>query len=292
MKTRLDEEKSDLVDTSPKRKEDPETPLMPQKLPVVSPSSGGEDVIKVLGSSPGGEGISRCKPQVVPVSSNGGEGTSLRKPTIVAVFNPGDQFGFVYLYDNPNQAVEFIARNVPRHQVECLAGAIDYYSTRTIDATSNKYIDNGQTVEKQNHHYNLYFIFRFIDENEKNKLSVKHTIRNKRRDARLIEIIPLLDYEEPKQWGSRPSAPIGRDDLVVSILKVWSGNLNQFYLYIDGDTRNESADNMKHIDLAASLQHVDDWEVSWKNGVSFCEHIITQVLVVPHTILTAEQRIT
>ena len=267
MQKHLDEEESDLVDASP-RKEDTETPLMPQKLPVVSPSSGGEDVIKVLISSPGGEAISRCKPQVVSVSSDGGEGTSLRKPTIVAVFNPDDQFGFVYSYNNPNQVQEFIARNVPRHQVEYLASAINHYSSRESFTASNRYVDNGQTVGKQNHQYNLYFISRFIDEDEKNRLSVTHTIRNKRHDARLVEIIPLLDYEEPKQWGSRPSAPIGRDDLVVSILKVWSGNLNQFYLYIDGDTRNESADNMKHIDLAASLQHVDDWEVSWKNGVS------------------------
>merc|ERR1712161_131100 len=133
-------------------------------------------------------------------------------PMIQAVFDPGDKIGFVYSYDNPHKTHRvFIARDVPRSKVDYLCATLHFLSSRTI-------IEDGQTVMSNGFH----FLTRVVEGTEKMELFETHVTTNTRPNMPLFELIPRFDNSDnPNEWGFKPSAPDGQDDLADSIIDVW-----------------------------------------------------------------------
>lgn len=85
------------------------------------------------------------------------------------------------------------------------------------------------------------------------------------------ELVPQFDC--PENWGSRKSASECREDVVDSIIFAWYDRYaykrKNFMLFIHGNKSNKSNSNWKGIDLATSLEHVNDWIVVWDDCITY-----------------------
>jgi MYND finger len=181
-------------------------------------------------------------------------GTGTTK-TISAVFDPGDDVGFVYShYNNGHRGEpEFLALNVPRSKATMVAG--------TMNFLTNREVKHGQSVQTRE----FYFLTNEIKGERKADLSRTHMTATNHRSP-FFELVPRFECSSADEWGSRPSAPSGREELVDSILDAWNiqiGSPASFILFVDGNIGNCSLANLKRVDLGVALRHVHDWKVDW-----------------------------
>ena len=116
---------------------------------------------------------------------------------------------------------------------------------------------------------------KLVGEDEKKQLQTTHTTASSGK-VPLIELIPM--YQNSTNWGSRPLAPGGYDDLVASIMKKWS-HQGSFVLFIDGNPGNCSVFNLRWIGLVEALEHIGEWKVDWDMNLTKKE----RDFVVAHT---------
>jgi len=96
-----------------------------------------------------------------------------------------------------------------------------------------------------------------------------HVTTNTRPNIPLFELIPRFDNSDnPNEWGFKPSAPDGQDDLADSIIDVWIKENIYFLHHVDGNVGNNSILNLKRVDLAIALHHIDDWKVDWHSHLT------------------------
>jgi hypothetical protein len=83
----------------------------------------------------------------------------------------------------------------------------------------------------------LYFFTNEITGERKARLSKSHmTVTDPR--SPFFELVPRFECSsaEPEEWGTRPSAPNGREELVDGIIETWRDKSHSsFILFVDGN---------------------------------------------------------
>ena len=171
-----------------------------------------------------------------------------RLPTIYCVSDEGDEVSFIYSFNNPNPpGTEFLVTGVPRGKRNAVAEAISFLSGRNVT--------NAQRIQSNG----LLLMSKLMKEDEKKQLQTTQMATNYGK-VPLFELIPM--YQNSTNWGSRPFAPQGCDELVASIIKKWSQQVS-FVWFIDGNPGNCAIFNLKWIGLAEALEHIGEWKVDW-----------------------------
>lgn len=170
---------------------------------------------------------------------------------LISVFEETDTVGFFYSHNHGGGRPEYIALNVPRGKVNAVASTINFLASRTVS--------HGETIQCQG----LDLVTSQVEGRRKLELLQSHATANTDKSAPLFELLPRFDWRgNPEAWGSRDPAPDGREDVVKTILDVWKQQ-GSFVLFVDGNATNCGITNLKYVDLAVALRHVDDWKVDW-----------------------------
>lgn len=112
------------------------------------------------------------------------------------------------------------------------------------------------------HGAGFYLLCKLVEGERKQALAQTHTTRTEPWTT-LYELIPAFEYEDPKDWGSRPKFPDNSKEVTVTeIIDKWNQRLD-FSLKDTALPRQG-----KLIDLAEALKHVDEWDVDWKDGLT------------------------
>ncbi len=187
-----------------------------------------------------------------------GESHSQPKFKLNAVFEPDQDIGFVYSYNNKPGSPEFVALKVHRCQANKVA--------KTMNFLSNRIVKHAQSIQSNE----LHLITNAIEGPQKEELNRTHCCQQTKPDQELFELVPRFPFDDPQDWGSRPAAPQGRQKTVDSILEVWTSGCDNgaFMRHINGDTLDDRPANLEWVDLAAALRHMDDWKVDWVVGLT------------------------
>lgn len=111
-------------------------------------------------------------------------------------------------------------------------------------------VKHGETVES----YGLWFmVAALLGEKRQGIMQALNVELDIASSKPMFELVRQFQDNDMQDWGHRPPAPEGNEDLVDSILQVWTQQ-GYFILFIDGNSLNWAINNLKQIDLAAALR--------------------------------------
>jgi len=177
---------------------------------------------------------------------------------IVSVAETNDK-GYLYTYNSRN-GVEFIALDVPKDKANDVYKVMMHLSTQTVD--------HGHTAQGPG---SMELMINELKGESKTKMlnTKAYFLLHTNPNARLFQLVSRFETEHPQDWGSFPSPPEGRLDLVADIREIWRKQ-RTFFLAVDltVDGQNLCIANGKRVDLAVALRHVQDWNVDWDKDLN------------------------
>ena len=156
----------------------------------------------------------------------------------------------VYSHGNAPGKPEFIAFDVPFCKANHVGGTMNFLGPRKVG--------NGHNVGMSN---TDFFSLKLINGKEKEEILKDDQLDKMNPMSTLFQLVPVFDHDRPEDWGSRPQAPKGREDLVEGIIDEWLCQ-KKFLLFANSSTLNYDV-YTKKVDLAVALRHVDDWKTDW-----------------------------